>query len=80
MRLPDRGLFPKYSKDPFVIGCANMKKTTLTAHDEISYGHSVAIMDHTAVQLYDIYIVQSIIDSNGSQLYDNKHFCLNCSC
>ena len=48
MRFPDRGLFRKYSKGPFVIGCTNMKKTTLTAH-EISDGHSVAIMDHTII-------------------------------
>ena len=30
MRLPDRGLFRKYSKGPFVIGGTNMKRTTLT--------------------------------------------------
>ena len=42
MRLPDRGLFRKYSKGPFVIGGTNMKRTTLTAH-EASDGHSVAV-------------------------------------
>ena len=42
MRLPDRGLFRKYSKGTFVIGGTNMKRTTLTAH-EASDGHSVAV-------------------------------------
>ena len=42
MRLPDCGLFRKYSKGPFVIGGTNMKRTTLTAH-EASDGHSVAV-------------------------------------
>ena len=42
MRLPDRGLFRKYSKGPLVIGGTNMKRTTLTAH-EASDGHRVAV-------------------------------------
>ena len=42
MSLPDRGLFRKYSKGPFMIGGTNMKRTTLTAH-EASDGHSVAV-------------------------------------
>ena len=42
MRLPDRGLFRKYSKGPFVIGGTNMKRTTLTAREACD-GHSVTV-------------------------------------
>ena len=49
MRLPDRGLFRKYSKGPFVIGGTNMKRTTLTAHEAID-GHIVG--SHVTCNVY----------------------------
>ena len=37
-KLPDRGIFKKYSKGPFVIGCSNLRKSTLLDH-QTSQGH-----------------------------------------
>ena len=37
-KLPDRGIFKKYSKGPFVVGCSNLKKSTLVDHQN-SQGH-----------------------------------------
>ena len=40
-KLPDKGLFRKYSKGPFVVGSTNLKHSSLKDHDK-SQGHVTA--------------------------------------
>ena len=80
MRLPDRGLFRKYSKGPFVIGGTNMKRTRLTTH-EASDGHSVAVEHErnrtarpgTSIAEQSIQKMNRAVFDNLDKLFRNAH-------
>ena len=42
-RLPDRGQFRKYSKDTFVVGSTNLRRSSLSDH-QTSEGHKLAVL------------------------------------